>query len=88
LRGDPWLWQELRDTLALAQDPGSKDGLRLLLSLAVEELIGADVRNTDDLQIEVSRYPLNGMSGGFVALETWREDLLPLLVDRYTEQVR
>lgn len=83
LRGDPWLWQELSETLALAADPNSVDAFERMLMFALEELVAEDLAECDKRRIHVDRYPLAGMSGGSISVEKWLNDLVPLLVARY-----
>lgn len=87
MRGDPWLWRELRDTLALAIDPGEVDAFEDMVMAALAELVGSDLATTDERSIHVKRYPLYGMSGGSIAVEKWLRDLVPLLVSRYAESL-
>ena len=81
-RGDPWLWRELRETLALVDAPGSASELQDLVRLAIEELTGVDIWVTDERHVEVARYPW-GTAGYYVAPEKWRDELAPLLLDRF-----
>jgi len=85
LRGDPWLWLELQATLELVKDPQSVERFEELLWAIIKELTGEDFQVFDDVMVAVERYPHLGMSGGSVCPPTWRDDLVPLLVDRYAD---
>jgi hypothetical protein len=82
LRGDPYLWVELREMLAAHPKPRSSSELEGLLVSGWNHLTGVDVATTTDEAVRVERYPTSGMSGGFVHPVTWRERLIPMLVER------
>ncbi|MEM7093665.1 MAG: hypothetical protein AAF567_11740 [Actinomycetota bacterium] len=84
LRGDPWLWRELGETLALAADPQGVGAFENMLTAALEDLVGSDLAATSERSIHVDRYPLHGMSGGSISVEKWLNDLVPLLIGRYS----
>jgi hypothetical protein len=82
LRGDPYLWRELCDALASHPEPSSRSEFEVLLTREWTRLTGVDVATTTDEAVRIERYPTSGMSGGFVSPPTWRERLIPMLVER------
>jgi len=83
LRGDPYLWFELHETMRLLPKPSGTDHFRLYIEVCLRYLAGDDILNPDQKTVHVERYPLKGMSGGSVCPPKWVEDLVPLLVDRF-----
>jgi hypothetical protein len=54
-----------------------------VLARELGRLTGVDVMTTADTSVQVLRYPTAGMSGGFVSPPTWRDRIIPMLVDRF-----
>lgn len=81
LRGDPFLWRALRRHLAGQHIPASADELTSLLHTAFRELAGADLA-TDTASVYREQYARGGMSSGMISLDTWRQRLMPLLIER------
>ncbi|WP_419951286.1 ankyrin repeat domain-containing protein [Methylobacterium sp.] len=85
LRGDLFLWMELRQVLSHCElsdlpdrDPGCGVGDRL--ASAVASLIGAKVGERRD--VYVRRYARGGMSSGRVSCDYWHQTVIPLFVRR------
>ena len=85
LRGDDCLWEELEQTLATRIKPASIGEFNELLLEVMEEL-GIDLESPDDRQW-IDRYPNNGMSAGYIHLDTWRTKNIPLLKERFAMQL-
>jgi hypothetical protein len=81
LRGDPYLWRELRETLAGQAWPATADELEALLVTSIEAQIGAPLAG--EAPIFVQRFSHGGMSSGLVDPRFWRATALPLLRARY-----
>jgi hypothetical protein len=83
LRGDPHLWQAMSDHLADVDLPDSPEETARLLRSTFAELADVDL---DDPAPSVyrERYAHGGMSSGYICLDTWRQRLMPLLVERAT----
>jgi O-acetyl-ADP-ribose deacetylase (regulator of RNase III) len=83
LRGDVYLWQELRARFAETPLPPSWFDLRSLLRSAVEEI--TDVTLTTDREaVYIPEFdPGHGMSAGSVSPSWWIRTGIPILVDRY-----
>ena len=85
LRGDVFLWMEMRQVLCHCelsgppdQDPKCSVEDRLVAAFAA--LTGSEIGERGD--VRVSRYARGGMSGGMVSSEHWRLTLIPLLARR------
>ncbi len=83
LRGDPLLWRALRDRLAAEVVPGDGHQVALLLGEGFREVVGVEVDDARE-SVYVSGLAGGGMSSGQVHLPTWRERLIPLVVERAT----
>ncbi|OIJ64983.1 hypothetical protein [Streptomyces mangrovisoli] len=82
LRGDPYAWRALRDHLADAGATASADEAPGLLRTAFEDVVGVDLDTDTRSQVYREQYAHGGMSSGHVCLQTWRDRLMPLLVER------
>lgn len=81
LRGDPYLWRALRDHLSEVDIPESAEGVVRLLSAAFAELAGLDLVSGTASAYR-AQYAHGGMSSGMISLDAWREQLMPILVER------
>ncbi|WP_189600676.1 hypothetical protein [Streptomyces lateritius] len=82
LRGDPHVWRALRDHLSGTAVPPSANGVTALLRAAFSEVVGLDLAEAEASAVYREQYAHGGMSSGMVHLETWRENLMPLLAER------
>ncbi len=86
LRGDPFLWREMRDALREHPRPSNEvEWLALLRATWVQLLGDAPIRNETAY---VERFASGGMSSGQVSLAFWRDTALPLLCRRYSDATR
>ncbi|MFF5973349.1 hypothetical protein ACFY7C_17680 [Streptomyces sp. NPDC012769] len=81
LRGDPYVWRTLRDRLAGTDVPPTTEAATALLRAAFAEVVGVDL-DTPESSVYREQYAHGGMSSGVVHLDTWRERLMPMLVER------
>jgi molybdenum cofactor cytidylyltransferase len=81
LRGDPYLWREMRRYLSSTPLPGSASLLRLQLEQAFLVLTGKPMGSSGYFYVE--KFAHGGMSSGGISPECWRERLIPLLMQRY-----
>lgn len=81
LRGDPYLWKELKATVDKYEYPATESQLTTLLEQLYQQLTGVSL--TENQSILVERYSHGGMSSGHVSPEFWRERAIPLLLERY-----
>lgn len=82
LRGDPYAWAAVREHLALTPVPAHDHEVQDLLFQAFLMEVGVDLRTAGDDHVYREEFAHGGMSGGHIHLPTWRERLVPLLVDR------
>lgn len=82
LRGDPYVWQALREHLSYMDMPESMDEVVRLLHASFDELVGLDLAGDPASSVYREQYANGGMSSGMVSLDTWRERLMPMLAAR------
>jgi hypothetical protein len=91
LRGDSYLWRELRARFADTRLPDDWFTLRTLLRDAIEQVVGESLIGRDstawhdhDAAVYVPEFdPGHGMSAGAVHLPWWIHTGVPILLDRY-----
>lgn len=91
LRGDSYLWRELRARFADTPLPDDWFTLRALITEAIEQVIGEPLTNSEHkpwhdntAAIYLPEFdPGHGMSAGAVHLPWWAHTAVPLLLDRY-----
>lgn len=81
LRGDGPLWRRLAIDLSETRLPESENELETIIFDAVEGIIGERLEQADTVQC--AELETMGMSSGVVDGATWREKLVPALLDRY-----
>lgn len=85
LRGDPFVWAELERRLADVSVPAEREAARRQLYGCFSDVVGVDPsRDSFDESVYRPEFAHGGMSSGHVDLPTWRDRLLPLLLDRAT----
>lgn len=82
LRGDPFLWLEMRQALSRVSLPESPKELAVCIGSAFGALTGHDMKSVGD-KLEVPRLQRGGMSGGLVSGKFWNEVFTPLIQRRY-----
>lgn len=80
LRGDPYLWREMRQHFEGVECPATTEGLASLIAEAFEELTGLPISHAAHFYVE--KYSHGGMSSGYVEPRFWRETAVPLLQSR------
>jgi hypothetical protein len=83
LRGDPFLWQEIVETIGKLPLPATELQFIELLNSTFDRLVGHPITHQQNVYIE--RYAHGGMSSGCICPEFWREKAFPLLRARYSE---
>ena len=81
LRGDPHLWNEMREHFEEKPLPESVDELIKLIETLFEALTGHPISERDSFVVE--RISDGGMSRGMISPEFWRDKVLPMLRVRY-----
>jgi len=82
LRGDAYLWRELRAQFADTPLPGDWHTLRSLLTTAIEQVVGEPLAGGESAYVPQFD-PGHGMSAGAVHLPWWLRTGVPILLDRY-----
>lgn len=77
LRGDPYLWIEMKNYFSNTGLPKSKNELEILIGSAFKEITGHQITESKFFHIE--RFSHGGMSSGLVAPEYWRNTVIPYL---------
>ena len=81
LRGDRFLWQELREKLASVPAPATAPELHRLLEKAFSDATGKSLSLCGEVWIE--RFSHGGMSSGLVSGAFWRTRGFPLVIRRF-----
>lgn len=85
LRGDAFLWQEMKLELEGMALPSDELGFMRLLEELFSRLVGVSP-HTAAHSTFVQRYDRGGTSSGQVSLDFWRKEAFPLLQTRYAER--
>ncbi len=85
LRGDPYLWREMRATASHLPLPDSVHDLACVVTTLFSAMTGASLDGDD---VFVERLAHGGMSSGMVASAYWREHLIPLLQERLQRRLQ
>lgn len=83
LRGDPWLWREMKERLATVPLPRTAEDVAAIVRAEFERLTGQPVSHPETIYVE--RHSHGGMTSGMVWPEFWRDTAIPLLQRRYAE---
>ena len=78
LRGDPWLWQDMKKAFADTPFPYSSSELVVDIRRLFQEKTGAEL--TPSARPYVEAYAKGGMSSGMVSGKWWLNVAIPLLV--------
>ncbi len=82
LRGDPYLWDDMKALIGKEPLPASVTQLTALMERAFEQIVGAPVSSPVE-SVYIKRYDQGGMSGGHVCIEFWRDRVFPELQKKY-----
>lgn len=83
LRGDPYLWQEMKTVLGDLAYPETEEEFNILLEQTYGQLTGVPIKESHSVFVE--RYSHGGMSSGHVAPKFWTEVGLPMLRERFRQ---
>lgn len=83
LRGDPFLWEELKKRAANHEDFRSKQDFEIFIDKNFKEITQSGDFSEDRSRVYVKNFDHGGMSGGWIAYNTWITKILPLLKNRY-----
>lgn len=84
LRGDPFLWQELKQGFENTEIPETKEQLKGLLEKAYKKATCYAITQTEIVVIE--RFKHGGMSSGSISPEFWTNIAIPLILERFENQ--
>jgi hypothetical protein len=87
LRGDPWVWQAMRDHLTGTYLPPTIGEAEAMLYAAFNRIVGVDLATEMAASVYRAEFAHGGMSSGQIHLDTWRAELMPLLVDRARSKI-
>lgn len=85
LRGDPYLWEEMKIHFNSTPIPESETELENLIKKAFYQLTGRKI--TTDKHFKIDKFNHGGMSGGYISPEFWRKKAIPYLRIRYQKFV-
>jgi len=87
LRGDPFLWLELKDKLDGESFESLYDFKKTLTNEFKLIIQQGTLNDTREIVRMGNKYPRNGMSGGLVSLDWWKEEGLPYLFNKFEELI-
>lgn len=85
LRGDPYLWEDMKRTLATVRLPSSAAKVRSGLEKAFLNLTGRPISTDEYFYVE--KYAHGGMSSGGIAPDFWRTSGIPILIENFINLV-
>ncbi|MGJ8655805.1 MAG: hypothetical protein ACSHX6_05080 [Akkermansiaceae bacterium] len=80
LRGDPYLWGELKERCKHTEMPDTSDELQTLIQDEYALATGYPITHLDVFNVE--RFSHGGMSSGAISPEFWIQKAIPLLLER------
>jgi len=81
LRGDPYLWEEMKSHFENTPLPATTDELVSLIQTAFASLTAHSVSESENFFIE--RLSHGGMSSGHISPEFWRDKVIPEIGSRF-----
>jgi len=83
LRGDPYLWREMRERLKVIDMPSTSEELKALIERTYEAATGHAL--TDENHFTIERFKHGGMSSGGISPQFWLSRGIPVLVRRHVK---
>jgi len=83
LRGDPYLWREMRERLKEIEMPSTSEELKALIEVTYEAATGHPLTYKKHFIIE--RFKHGGMSSGGISPKFWVSRGIPMLVKRHVK---
>lgn len=80
LRGDPWLWMEMRKSLSRVPLPDTLKELTALMRNVVLARTNSSMLDGD--AVYIPRFSRGGMSSGHISLRFWEQEGIPAIVQR------
>jgi hypothetical protein len=85
LRGDPFLWEELKSDFVDSEFIWDKDNFSEFLKSFFCKATGYPISHTEDIFLE--RFDRGGMSSGMISVNFWRTTAFPLLEKRFADSI-
>jgi hypothetical protein len=82
-RGDPYLWEEMRQVFQPMPLPSSADTLEAMLKSAFFVLTSHPISTDPEEMPVIDRFKSGGMTSGGVYPPFWREEAIPLIIERF-----
>ena len=82
LRGDKYLWRELKERFSRTDMPDDSEQLKRLIEREYEVATKYSISHQEHFAIE--RFMHGGMSSGCISPDFWVDSGIPLLVSRHT----
>ena len=83
LRGDPYLWQEMKRKFKNVPLPETPEELKVMIETEFELITGRSVSESEDCLVE--QFSHGGMSSGYISMEFWHNSAIPELLRRFIE---
>jgi len=84
LRGDPYLWREMKALLEHHPYPETEEDFLALIERTYQQITGSSLEDQSSQDaVFIERYDHGGMSSGCVSPQFWLETGIPLLLTRY-----
>ena len=83
LRGDPYLWEEMKTLLANTEMPPTPEELKKLIEQTYEAITSQSINCEKNLYIE--KFAHGGMSNGSISPNFWKNNGIPILVARHVK---
>ncbi len=86
LRGDPYLWEEMRVYFRGTPMPKTAVSLQSLIEETFVSLSGHPFPTKANLApIPIKRFDHGGMSSGLISPDFWRDEALPHLIEQFNK---
>jgi len=82
LRGDPYVWAAMGEKLADVPMPSDWSDLQVLLRTTFRHVVGVEPDESAPDTVYLESFAHGGISSGTVHIPTWRDRLIPILIDR------
>ena len=85
LRGDPFLWEKLKDHLKTQNEEFNTLQFEECISNYIECFVNENGQKVNDDIVFVESFPAEGMSGGRISLQWWNDKGIPFLLQKFRE---
>lgn len=81
LRGDPFLWDEMKNHLESYKLPNTEKELKAIFRRTFRKFTNEEIDSKKRIYIE--KYAMGGMSSGIIDCDFWLKKILPTLIERF-----